>query len=119
MRARRNHSRGDAFRITCHQAAYEGHEAVLEVLLRRGADVGTRDLKGYTVLMCAAAGGRHRLVDLLCALRSEGVALEATLDSGEDAAILAVNNGFNDLASKLTRRAYINLRTSRLGLSTQ
>lgn len=70
-------------------------------------------MKGYTVLHCAAAGGRHRIVDRLLD-RALGVDAAAALPNGEDAAIMAGANGFKDLASKITRRVYVDLRRGRL-----
>ena len=39
------------------------------------------------------------------------------LPSGEDAAILAANSGFHDLASKITRHLFLALRTENLRAS--
>ncbi len=90
-----------------------------------------KDREGHTVLHCAAAGGRHRVVELLFAAMEavervtdappttatttsdwpdEREWLYATLSNGEDAAILAAKNGFKDLASKITRRMYLDTR---------
>ena len=52
------------------------------------------------MLHCAAAGGRHRIVDRLLD-RALGVDVAAALPNGEDAAIMAGANGFKDLASKI------------------
>ena len=131
-----------------------------------------KDREGHTALHCAAAGGKHHVVELLfatmrlvedaalaagklplpLALRQSPPAaskqrhgekekeegeeegggegsidvragvdwppekewLYATLSNGEDAAILATKNGFRDLASKITRRMYLDTRKNAL-----
>jgi hypothetical protein len=78
--------------------------------------------------MCAASGGRHRIVDRLldgnCSsspaasgagdLGRDMAYVGMTLRSGEDAAVLASTNGFQDLSSKLTRRLYLGMRRNSL-----
>jgi len=117
-----------------HKAAFEGHYDVVELLLSEGnADARLLDQKGYTVLMCAAAGGRHRIVDRVLSWKpsttghSDGVNksetkslsqdmtyVGATLQSGQNAAVIAAENGFTDLASKLTRYHYLGMRRNTL-----
>ena len=46
-------------------AAHQGHERVVELLLRRGAKVNLKDSKGGTALMLAAHYGNERVVELL------------------------------------------------------
>jgi hypothetical protein len=48
-------------------AAYVGAVALVEDLLRRGADVDARDESGYTALMYAANGAQEEVVPLLLA----------------------------------------------------
>jgi ankyrin repeat protein len=94
-----------------HKACFEGHVGAVETLLDFGVDPACSDSKGYTPLHCAASGGQHRIVDRFCNGTGQLVDVCARLPSGEDAAILAANNGFQDLASKLTRLMFIKLRT--------
>lgn len=54
------------------------------------------------------------MAERLCALDVRGRLACLCLPSGEDAATLAANNGFHDLASKLTRHAFIALRARNL-----
>jgi len=90
-----------------HKASFEGHEAVVNLLLDRGSSAAVLDHEGLTPLHHAAAGGRHAVVDRLC----QDPLLDVTQESkdGEDAAILASKNGFKELASKLTRHGYIKM----------
>jgi hypothetical protein len=83
---------------------------VFEYLLDLGVSANVVDHKGYSVLHCAAAGGRHRLVERLCSDKSLRVDIYLTISSGEDAAIMAANNGFKELSSRITRKMYIGLR---------
>jgi ankyrin repeat protein len=108
------HARTPAGQSGLHKACFEGHVSAVEVLLELGVCAARVDAKGYTPLHCAASGGRHRIVDRLCRDASLHVDVRARLPSGEDAAILAANNGFQDLASKLTRLTYIALRAENL-----
>jgi len=87
---------------------------VFEFLLDLGVSANVVDLKGYSVLHCAAAGGRHRIVERLCSDKSLRVDIYLTISSGEDAAIMAANNGFKELSSRITRKMYIGLRRSTL-----
>jgi hypothetical protein len=64
--------------------------------------------------MAAASGGSHHIVEKLCSNPALNVSIAATLDNGEDAAILAGKNGFKDLASKITRRVYVEARVRAL-----
>jgi len=97
-----------------HKACFEGHAGAVDALLDFGVDPTTSDSKGYTPLHCAASGGQHRIIDRFCNSAGQLVDVCGRLPSGEDAAILAANNGFQDLASKLTRLMYIKLRTEGL-----
>jgi hypothetical protein len=66
--------------------------------------------------MCAASGGRHRIIDRLCNDITLKVNVSAQLKNGEDAQILAANNGFHEVASKLTRLMYVNTRKNNIKL---
>ena len=46
-------------------AAGQGHERVVELLLRRGAGIDMQTSNGGTALMAAASQGHERVVDLL------------------------------------------------------
>jgi ankyrin repeat protein len=46
-------------------AAQNGHEAIVSLLLEKGADPAIRDSSGLTPLIHAARGGHRRVVDLL------------------------------------------------------
>jgi ankyrin repeat protein len=47
------------------RAAIKGHEAVVELLLEKGADVESKDSDGLTPLSWAARGGHEAVVKLL------------------------------------------------------
>jgi ankyrin repeat protein len=106
-------ARNEARQTALHKACFEGHTEVVDALLAHGADAKVRDSKGFTCLHCAASGGRHNLVERLTD-RSLGIDIDAALASGEDASIMASQNGFNDLASKITRKSYVGLRRAAL-----
>ena len=46
-------------------AVMYGHERLVDLLLRRGADINQRNSRGGTALMCAAGNGNERVADLL------------------------------------------------------
>ena len=96
-----------------HKACFEGNIETVDVLISMGLDVDKADTNGYTPLICAASGGRSRIVERLCS-SSLSVGVFAKLPSGEDAAILATSNGFKDLASKITRHQYLQMRQAAL-----
>lgn len=73
------------------------------------------DNEGHTILMCAASGGRNKIIDRLCRDMTLKVDLQAIIQSsGENASILAANNGFHEVASKLTKLMYIQVRKNNL-----
>ena len=44
-------------------AANHGHKQLVELLIRRGAEVDKQSSNGWTALMCAAFKGHERVVD--------------------------------------------------------
>ena len=46
------------------RSASQGHERVVELLIRRGAEVNLQDSNGVTALMMAAFFGHHAVVSL-------------------------------------------------------
>lgn len=106
------HARTDAMQTPLHKAAYEGHGPCVRLLLGGGADINAQDKEGHGVLHHAAAGGRHAIVDLLCANPELDVFQED--GKGEDAAIMAAKNGFKDLASRISRTMYVQMRRQRI-----
>jgi ankyrin repeat protein len=48
-----------------HEAAFQGHESVVRLLLEKGADMSTTDIDGATPLHHAAWGGFEAVVLLL------------------------------------------------------
>lgn len=75
--ARRPHSG----RTALHLAAFEGHSAVVSLLLRAGASVTTRDADGESPLMSAVKGNHARVVRLLLLGRSQAPASEVVVRS--------------------------------------
>ena len=63
-----------------HMAAAEGHTEVVELLLDKGADVGTKGRMGATALHLAAMMGRKSVVELLVA---RGADIHGKTDQGK------------------------------------
>lgn len=55
----------DEAKTSLHRAAENGYEAVVELLLRRGADLMSTDSFGRTPLLCAAKNRHKTVVELL------------------------------------------------------
>lgn len=94
--------------VALHRAAAEGHAAVVELLLKAGADAKARLPSGFTALHFASRDGRLEVVRVLLKAgadasdaipidkRGRGMPLKGT-----SALILAVENGHFDLAMAL------------------
>ena len=81
-----------------HSAAAGRHAAVVDVLLRAGADPNARQHGGWTPLQAAAAHGDEATVDLLLAA---GADPSATNEDGRSPVDLADAAGHADLAARL------------------
>jgi len=51
--------------LRLHSAAFNGHSAVVRLLIENQVNVDTRDEVGYTALHCAAMSGKSRVAELL------------------------------------------------------
>jgi hypothetical protein len=71
--------KGHLERTALHWAAVRGHEAVVRLLLDKGADIETRDGNGWTALHWAAKWGHEAMVRLLL---DKGTDIEARDGSG-------------------------------------
>jgi ankyrin repeat protein len=60
-------------------AAEEGHEAVVKLLLEKGAELEAKDSSGWTALIWAAEKGHEAVVKLLL---KKGAKLEANSSFG-------------------------------------
>lgn len=81
-------------------AAFQGHDAVVEALLRTPAiDVCARDAKGMDALMCAAGNGREAVVRMLLAHTASNI--DATNHHGTTPLIAAAQKGFHCVARVL------------------
>ena len=85
-----------------HQAAYYGHEAVVQVLVDNGADVEAEGLEGETALHQAAYYGPEAMVRLLV---ENGADVTATSDGGETALHQAAMDGHDRVARLLVGKA--------------
>jgi ankyrin repeat protein len=90
------------------EAVEKGDESAITSLLANGADVGTRDQWGCTLLAIASRAGRHRLVELLL---ENGADVQATCRSGETSLHVAAGGGHLDIVrTLLKRRAAVDIR---------
>ena len=64
------------------RASYEGHEAVVRLLLSRGAKQELQINGGYTALHLAVFGDRPAVVALLCAAPGAAAALALKTSAG-------------------------------------
>jgi hypothetical protein len=91
--------RGDALSDACYIASRNGHPAVVELLLERGADPNVRGYFGAPALHWAAMGGHARVVELLLSSGAERSVRDPRFDS--DAAGWAREGGHRELAERL------------------
>jgi ankyrin repeat protein len=63
----------DKGRTALHEAAGHGREEVVRVLLKRGANVGSKDYEGRTPFQLASVGGHKATVKLLSEYGARGV----------------------------------------------
>jgi len=59
-------------------ASFRGHEAVVRLLLARGAELRRQNVRGFTALHAAVSGNRPGVVELLCAVPGAAAALALT-----------------------------------------
>ncbi|MGE5235517.1 MAG: ankyrin repeat domain-containing protein [Acidobacteriota bacterium] len=85
-----------------HAAIAGGHLAIVETLVRAGADVNARQQGGYTPLHGAASGDLAGAVDVLLA---HGAEPSARSDDGKTPADVARERGHAALAERLRRHA--------------
>lgn len=68
-----------------------GHEELVELLIKRGADIEHRDKKGFTPLILAATAGHEKVVDILL---NNGADIEAQSERTKDTPLsLACSGG--------------------------
>ena len=75
-------------------AAEEGHEDIVELLLRHGADVQARNVMNESALHVAAWNGHAGVVS---ALLAHGAAVNQPGPDGETPLLLAADGGFIDV----------------------
>ena len=59
-------------------ASFRGHEAVVRLLLARGAELRRQNVRGFTALHAAVSGNRPGVAELLCACPDAAAALALT-----------------------------------------
>jgi ankyrin repeat protein len=81
-----------------HQAASDGHEAIISQLLAAGIDVNATDSDGWTALHQAASNGHEAIVSQLVAA---GIDVNATDSDGRTALHWAASEGHEAIVSQL------------------
>lgn len=96
-----------------HVAAREGHSAVIEVLLRMGAEVNTRSTyqtNEKTPLIFAAENGKE---DACKVLLEAGAEVDVKNSDGDTALFRAATRGFPNIIEQLLKKnAYVNMKNS-------
>lgn len=82
-----NANAGEGTALMC--AAFGGHQNILELLIRLGADVNAKTEYGETALMYGAKNGKRDTVELLI---KSGANINAKDDDGETALIYAIKS---------------------------
>src|SRR5204863_8722837 len=83
-----------------HQAAIEGHEAIVKLLLAKGADAGAEDEHGWTALHRAAKNVHGAVVRLLLEKGSGWRELHWAARAGCEAAVRLLLEEGADVGSK-------------------
>ena len=79
-------------------AALEGHHAVVQVLLTKGAEVNAKDMSGTTPLIAATKNGHAAVVQ---ALLAKGPNVNMKDFSGKTALMHAATEGYTDIVKAL------------------
>ena len=91
-------------------AAYYGHERVVELLLQRGAEVNQQNSMGASALMGAADNGHEKVVELLI---RHGAEIDLLTSNGSTALMYAAQEGHERVVDLLLQRgAEINKQDS-------
>ncbi|MBL7152954.1 MAG: ankyrin repeat domain-containing protein [Phycisphaerae bacterium] len=75
---------------TLYEAAAKGDQKLVDVLLKKGADVNAKDTKGVAPLVYAAAGGYEKIAKMLI---DEGADVNVIADDGRRALYISVARG--------------------------
>jgi ankyrin repeat protein len=97
----RANSRGGGRWASLHRASYNGHEAVVRLLLKNGAALEAKDSEKQTPLFLAAANGRKAVIQLLL---EDGAALKAENRKRQTPLFLAAINGHKAVVRLLIER---------------
>ncbi|KAK3939988.1 Serine/threonine-protein phosphatase 6 regulatory ankyrin repeat subunit A [Diplogelasinospora grovesii] len=81
-----------------YQAAWQGHEAIVRLLLDKGANIEEKDQNGRTPLLWAAERGHEAIVRLLL---DKGANIEEKNDDGQTPLSVADNNGCEEIVRLL------------------